>query len=74
MLQPNFHYIDHETGKVKPAYFSETYLSPPIAERMMMEVVIPTVENKAVVERKQVLFGRLSEYLPKPITIKQFLK
>jgi len=74
MLDPQFHYLNHENGKTVTSFFTEAYFNAVVTKRLLCEVIYHPVENKAVAERKQVPFGRLSEYLPKPITIKQFIR
>ena len=73
MLEPKFHYINHENGKVQESFFSEDYLEPPIAERMMMDVIVPETETKVIREIKQVPYSEIGKYYKVKYSIKQIL-
>jgi len=74
MLDPQFHYLNHENGKTVTSFFTEAYFNAVVTKRLLCEVIYHPVENKAVAERKQVKFAELGRYLKPVITIKQFLK
>ncbi|CAB4165224.1 hypothetical protein UFOVP916_2 [uncultured Caudovirales phage] len=73
-LEPKFHYINHENGKVATSYFSETYFNAMIEKRLLCEVIVPLDENKLLVKAKRVPFKDLWQYISPNISIKDFLQ
>jgi len=74
MLDPKFHYLNHENGNVQESYFTEAYFNAVVVKRLLCEVIVVKEKIIAPRQRKVVNFAELGRYLKPVITIKQFLK
>jgi hypothetical protein len=73
MLQPSFHYLNHENGKTVTSYFSQTYFNAVGAKTLFCEVIVPTEEINVTVSAKPIPFAEIKKRVIVGVSIKEIL-